>query len=53
MSAAFCLSRFTALPIVPIYFIVNMLDIIKCVIGFILMKKGIWVRNIVKSGESA
>lgn len=53
VSAAFCLSRFTALPIVPIYFIVNMLDIIKCVIGFILMKKGIWVRNIVKSGESA
>ena len=48
MSAAFCLSRFTALPIVPIYFIVNGLDVIKCAIGFVLMKKGVWVRNIVK-----
>lgn len=45
---AFCLSRFTALPIVPLYFLVNALDIVKCAIGFAMMKKGIWVRNIVK-----
>ena len=48
VSAAFVLSRFTALPIVPIYFIVNGLDAVKCAIGFVLMKKGVWVRNIVK-----
>jgi putative MATE family efflux protein len=46
--AAFLLSRFTALPIVPIYLICNALDIIKCTIGFVLVKKGVWVKNIVK-----
>lgn len=49
VTAAYSLSRFTALPIVPIFFIVYGLDIIKCVIGFALMKKGVWVKNLVKS----
>lgn len=47
--AAYCLSHFTALPIVTVYFLVNALDFIKCVIGIALMKKGVWVRNIVNS----
>lgn len=47
--AAFCLSHFTALPIVTVYFLVNALDFIKCVIGIALMKKGVWVKNIVNS----
>lgn len=45
---AYCLSRFTGLNIVVIYLFVNGMDIIKCAIGFVLVKKGIWVRNIVK-----
>ena len=36
---AFCLSRFSGLPIVPLYLICQMADIIKGVIGFILVKK--------------
>ncbi|MFR8335376.1 MAG: MATE family efflux transporter [Eisenbergiella massiliensis] len=44
---AFCLSRFSGLPIVPLYLICQMADIIKCVIGFILVKKGIWIQNFV------
>ncbi|MBQ5910850.1 MAG: MATE family efflux transporter [Clostridia bacterium] len=49
---AFMLSRFTALPIVPMFLAVQLLDVIKCIIGFILVKKGVWINNIVeKSAE--
>lgn len=44
---AYVLSRFTAMPIVLLYLSCQLLDIIKCVIGFILVKKGVWLRNIV------
>ncbi len=46
--AAFLLTHFTALPIVPIYFTVSALDVIKCALGFALVRRGLWVRNIVK-----
>lgn len=45
---AYCLSRFSGLNIVTIYLFVNGMDIIKCAIGFVLVKKGVWVKNIVK-----
>ena len=45
---AYGLSRFTGLNIVAIYLLVNGMDIVKCAIGFVLVKKGIWVKNIVK-----
>jgi len=45
--AAFALTRLTGLHIVTIYVIVQLLDFIKCTIGFILVKKGVWLRNIV------
>lgn len=44
---AYVLSRFTGLPMVPLYLSCQLLDIIKCVIGFILVKKGVWLNNIV------
>lgn len=44
---AFLLSRYTALPVIAVYAMVQLGDIIKCVIGFILVKKGIWLQNIV------
>lgn len=44
---AYVLSRFTGLPIVPLFLCCQLLDIIKCVIGFILVKKGVWINNIV------
>ena len=46
---AFCLTRFTDMTIVPIFFWCSMIDAIKCVIGFILVKKGIWIQNITTS----
>lgn len=44
---AFVLSKYTNMPIVPLYFAVQSLDIIKCIIGFIMVKKGIWIKNII------
>lgn len=44
---AFCLSRFTAVPVIAIFAMVQIADWIKCTIGFILVKKGVWMRNIV------
>ena len=44
---AFFLSRFTDMPIVPLYLTCNMVDLIKCTVGFILLKKGVWINNIV------
>ncbi|MBQ7774595.1 MAG: MATE family efflux transporter [Lachnospiraceae bacterium] len=44
---AYCLSRFTGLPIVPLYFVCQLVDIVKCVVGLILVKKGIWLNNLV------
>lgn len=45
---AFVLSRFTSLNIYIVYGICQGLNLIKTVIGLVLVKKGGWVRNIVK-----
>ncbi|MBQ2687156.1 MAG: MATE family efflux transporter [Clostridia bacterium] len=45
---AFVLSRFTGLPVLELYIIVQSLELIKCVIGFIMLKKKLWVQNLVK-----
>lgn len=44
---AFCLSRFTDMPIARLYFLVLAADLIKCVLGYIFVKKGIWLNVIV------
>ncbi len=48
---AYVLSRFTDMPIVPLYLVCQLVDIVKCVVGFILVKKGIWLNNLVGSKE--
>ena len=47
VTVAFTLSHFTGLPVVAIYICVQAADMIKCVIGFTLVKKGVWLQNIV------
>lgn len=47
VTIAFFLSRYTTLPVVAVFAFVQMGDWIKCVIGFVLVKKGIWLQNIV------
>ena len=44
---AFCLSRFTALAIVPLYFICQATDLLKCAIGRYMLAKGTWIQNLV------
>lgn len=47
--AAFVLTRYTAMGIIMIYLIVKCLDLIKCAIGIVLVRKGVWVNNIVSN----
>lgn len=44
---AFILSRFTGMPVIWIFTMVQLGDCVKAVIGFILVKKGVWLQNIV------
>lgn len=43
---AYFLSRFTGLPIIPIYILVNCMDVFKCALGYYLLKKGSWIQNL-------
>lgn len=45
---AFILSRYTAVPIVPLYAAVLSADIIKCILGYAFMKKGVWLNTVVE-----
>lgn len=42
------LCSFSGLPVIGIYAIVQAADIIKVIIGFILVKRGLWISNIVE-----
>lgn len=44
---AFILSRFTSMSILPMFIIVEALNLIKCAIGFWLVKERKWVKNLV------
>ncbi|MBR5896305.1 MAG: MATE family efflux transporter, partial [Lachnospiraceae bacterium] len=44
---AFVLSRFTPLSILPLYCIVLSLDFVKVIIGYILLKKKVWIQDLV------
>ncbi len=43
---AFCLSRFTAMPILPLYMICQGTDLIKCAVGAFMLKQGKWIQNL-------
>lgn len=44
---AYVLANFTDMNILLLFFIVQALEIIKCAVAFVLVKKGVWVRNII------
>jgi putative MATE family efflux protein len=46
---AYLLSRYSTFSILTTYLICQGLDIIKCIIGYILVKKGVWIQNIVET----
>lgn len=45
---AFVLVKALGAPILVVYPVIQFVDIIKCLIGFILIKKGVWIQNISK-----
>ena len=47
--AAFVIAHYTAIPIVPFFAIVEGLNLIKCVIGYVMVKQQRWVVNLVGS----
>lgn len=50
---AFLLANFTALDIISVYFIVQSVELVKCVIGMVLIGKGVWLSNIVTEKKAA
>ncbi len=44
---AFILARFTAMPIVPMFAVIHGANVLKLIIGFILVKRRAWVKNLV------
>ena len=47
-TCAFILSHYTNMHIFGIYIAVQCLDFIKVIVGYIMIKKGIWISNLVK-----
>lgn len=41
------LANFTSLPIIELYLTIQLLEVVKGVIGFVMVEKGIWIRNII------
>ena len=47
LPVAFILSRYTDIPLIPLYAIVRSLDIVKGLIGLMLVKKRVWINRLV------
>lgn len=52
VTLAFILCRFTALPVVWIYFCVQFIDIVKAIIGIFMLKSGFWAKNVIGETKS-
>ena len=48
---ALILSRFTAMPMLQMYVCVQSIEVLKAILGFILVQKGVWINNIVSKHE--
>jgi Na+-driven multidrug efflux pump len=45
---AYVLSRYSSMNILTMYILVYAMDLIKAAVGFVLVKKQVWVKNLVK-----
>ena len=45
---AFYLSRFTGLPIVPLFAVCQSCELLKCLLGAYMLRKGTWIQNLVQ-----
>lgn len=48
---AYLLSRYTSIPIVWLFLCCQSLELLKCVVGFCMIRSGIWIQNIVKEAD--
>lgn len=46
---SWALSRFTALPMFPLFVLCQLPEVIKCVLGFFVVRGGSWVQNLTES----
>ncbi|MBQ9901333.1 MAG: MATE family efflux transporter [Clostridia bacterium] len=46
---SYLLTRFTDLPIIPVYMLCQITEVVKASIGFVMVRKGVWVNNIVEN----
>lgn len=53
VACAYWLAYFTNADILVIYFAVQVVDVIKCIIGFVLVRRGVWIQNIVGGNAAA
>ena len=44
---AYCLAHFTSMDIVTLYLCCNLIDLVKCAIGYVMVKRGKWLHNLV------
>ena len=44
---AFIAAHYTGMSILTIYLCVQMLDLTKCIVGYILIKKGVWINRLI------
>lgn len=49
---AYVLANFTTLPVVTVVFLVQFTEIIKVVIGFFMLRSGVWLQNIVSDNKT-
>lgn len=47
VTTAFVLSNYTGLSVVTVYLICQLLNFVKCILGYIFIKRGSWIKNIV------
>lgn len=50
---AYILANHTSLSIIAVFFLVQFTEIIKVIIGFFMVKSGVWLQNIVDNGSAA
>lgn len=49
LPVALLLCHFTDMPILAVYAVVQSADIIKLIVGYVLIRKGVWISNIVEN----
>jgi Na+-driven multidrug efflux pump len=45
---AFLLSRYTNIPILPLYAICQCVEVVKSIVGYFMVRSGMWIQNLAK-----